>query len=150
MTDQTYAQSIATDLFYMLQAAQEQGVPVDQGFRNQAMSTPQLILGYLFLNKKDLDQVTALPPQVKKLVRHTNALAIIETITPQGQKQTAGIHLIWTSAQPCSQIKSAQEMLQGIQPLGLKAFTEQLKTILKNQKERLENSQDEHKDNLEK
>lgn len=132
MSDKNYAQSIAGDLFHMIQSAKEQGVDVDNGFRNQAMSSPSMSLTYLFLNKADLLKVPALPPQVKKQVRRSNALAVIELAKADGRKQTAGIHLIWGSAKPCSGVESESEMLEGIQVLGLGAFTAQLKTVLKN------------------
>ena len=132
MTDKSYAQSIAGDLFHMIKSAQEQGVGVDNGFRNQAMSSPGMSLTYLFLNKADLLKVPALPGPVKKQVRRSNALAVIELAGPGGAKQTAGIHLIWTSAKPCSGIESETEMLDGIQVQGLAAFTAQIKSVLRN------------------
>lgn len=132
MTEKNYAQSIATDLFLMIKAAQEQGVGVDNGFRNQAMSSPGMTLTYLFLNKAELLKVPALPGQVKSQVLRSNTLAIIETKNAKGIKQTAGVHLIWSSAKPCSQVESAEEMLDGIRIPGLAAFTAQLKTVLKN------------------
>jgi hypothetical protein len=132
MSDKNYAQSIAGDLFHMIQSAKDQGVGVDEGFRNQAMSSPNMSLTYLFLNKNDLLKVSALPPQVKKQVRRSNALAVIEVAKADGRKQTAGIHLVWSSAKPCSGVESEAEMLEGIQVQGLGAFTAQLKTMLKN------------------
>lgn len=131
MSEKNYAQSIATDLYQMIQAAQEQGMHVDAGFRNQVMSSPGMTLTYLFLGKKDLLQVPALPPQVKKQIRRSNALASLEVQTNKG-KQTVGIHLIWSSAKTCSAIASEQEMLEGIQAQGLAAFTAQLKTVMRN------------------
>ncbi|NLW81209.1 MAG: hypothetical protein GXY42_05990 [Desulfovibrionales bacterium] len=132
MSDKNYAQSIAGDLFRMIQSAREQGVGVDNGFRNQAMSSQGMSLTYLFLNKNDLLQVPALPPQVKMQVRRSNALAVIEVKDARGVKQTAGIHLIWSSPKPCSGVGSDAEMLDGIQIQGLAAFTSQLKSVLKN------------------
>ena len=49
MTEKNYAQSIAGDLFHMIESAREQGVNVDAGFRNQAMSSPSMTLTYMFL-----------------------------------------------------------------------------------------------------
>ena len=132
MTEKNYAQSIAGDLFRMIESAKEQGVGVDKGFRNQAMSSPGMSLTYLFLNKSDLLKVPALPAPVKKLVRRSNALAVIELADAKGVKQTAGIHLIWSSAKPCSGIESETEMLDGIQIQGLAAFTAQIKSVLRN------------------
>ena len=131
MTDKNYAQSIAGDLYHMIQSAQEQGVNVDTGFRNQALSSPSMTLTYLFLGKDDLLQVPALPPQVKKQIRRSNALATLELRTAKGM-QTVGIHLIWSSAKACSAIESEAEMLDGIQVQGLGAFTSQLKTVMRN------------------
>ena len=54
MSEKNYAQSIAGDLYHMIQSAQEQGVNVDSGFRNQALSSPSMSLTYLFLGKDDL------------------------------------------------------------------------------------------------
>jgi len=132
MTEKNYAQSIAGDLFRMIQSAHEQGVGVDSGFRNQAMSSPSMSLTYLFLGKDDLLNVPALPAQVKKQVRRSNALATIELRDAKGLKKTAGIHLIWSSAKPCSAIESEAEMLDGIHVQGLASFTAQLKTVLRN------------------
>lgn len=132
MSDKNYAQSIAGDLFRMIQSAKEQGVAVDKGFRNQAMSSPSLTLTYLFLNKDDLFKVPALPPQVKNQVRRSNALAVIELAGAKGVKQTAGVHLIWSSPKSCSEIESEAQMLEGIQIQGLGAFTAQIKTVLRN------------------
>lgn len=132
MTEKNYAQSIAGDLFQMIKSAQEQGVGVDDGFRNQAMSSPSMTLTYIFLSKSDLLKVPALPPQVKKQVRRSNAMAVIELANAKGVKQTAGIHLIWSSAKACSQIHSEYEMLDGIQIQGLAAFTAQIKATLRN------------------
>ena len=132
MSDKTYAQSIAHDLFQMIKSAQEQGVKVDKGFRNQALSSPQMSLSYLFLGKSDLFKVPALPPQVKTQVRQSNALAVIESIDAQGKKQTVGIHLIWSSPLACSKIVSEEELLQGIQVQGLNSFTVQLRHFMKN------------------
>jgi hypothetical protein len=47
-------------------------------------------------------------------------------------KQTAGIHLIWSSAKACSKIESEAQMLEGIQIQGLAAFTAQIKSTLRN------------------
>jgi len=132
MTDKNYAQSIAGDLYHMICSAQEQGVSIDEGFRNQAMSSPKMSLTYLFMGKEDLLKVPALPGQVKKQVRRSNAMAIIELAGASGSKQTVGIHLIWSSAKACSKIESEAEMLEGIQIQGLSAFTTQLKTVLRN------------------
>lgn len=132
MSEKNYAQSIATDLFHMIEAAREQGVRVDNGFRNQAMSSPGMTLTYLFLNKADLFKVPALPAHVRNQVRRSNTLAVIETRNAKGLKQTAGVHLIWSSAKACSQVASAEEMLEGIRISGLSAFTAQLKAVLKN------------------
>ena len=60
------------------------------------------------------------------------ALAVIEVKDARGVKQTAGIHLIWSSPKPCSGVGSDAEMLDGIQIQGLAAFTSQLKSVLKN------------------
>jgi hypothetical protein len=132
MTEKNYAQSIAGDLFHMIKSAQEQGVGVDEGFRNQAMSSPSMTLTYMFLTKNDLLKVPALPAQVKKQVRRSNAMAVIELANAKGVKQTAGIHLIWSSAKACSQIESESEMLDGILVQGLAAFTAQIKATLRN------------------
>lgn len=132
MTEKNYAQSIAGDLFHMIKSAQEQGVSVDAGFRNQAMSSPSMSLTYMFLTKNDLLKVPALPAQVKKQVRRSNAMAVIELANAACVKQTAGIHLIWSSAKACSKIESEAEMLDGIQIQGLAAFTAQIKSTLKN------------------
>jgi hypothetical protein len=141
MTEKNYAQSIAGDLFHMIQSAKEQGVGVDNGFRNQALSSPGMTLTYLFLTKNDLLKVPAFPAQLKKHVRRSNALAIIELAGPSGAKQTAGIHLIWTSAKPCSGVESEAEMLDGIQVQGLAAFTAQIKTVLRTDMPRTVDSQ---------
>lgn len=131
MTEKNYAQSIAGDLFHMIHSAREQKVDVDRGFRNQAMSSPSMTLTYMFLTKDDLLSVPALPAQVKKQVRRSNALATIEVKDAKGGKQTAGIHLIWSSAKPCSKVESEAEMLEGIQIQGLASFTAQLKTVMR-------------------
>ena len=132
MTEKNYAQSIAGDLFHMIESAREQGVNVDAGFRNQAMSSPSMTLTYMFLTKNDLLKVPALPAQVKQQVRRSNAMAVIELANANGVKQTAGIHLIWSSAKACSAIESETEMLDGIQIQGLAAFTAQIKATLRN------------------
>ncbi|GAB1409920.1 hypothetical protein MASR1M90_10740 [Desulfovibrionales bacterium] len=131
MTDSSYAHTIAGDLLRMLTAAKEQGVNVDAGFRNQALSSPGLTLTYLFLSKNDLLKVPALPAQVKKLVRRSNALATLEITDGTGSTQTVGVHLIWSSAKACSAIESEAEMRQGILVQGLAAYTNQLKTLLR-------------------
>jgi hypothetical protein len=84
------------------------------------------------LTKNDLLKVPALPAQVKKQVRRSNAMAVIELANAKGVKQTAGIHLIWSSAKACSQIESESEMLDGILVQGLAAFTAQIKASLRN------------------
>lgn len=132
MSDKSYAQSIAGDLFHMIKSAREQGVNVDRGFRNEALSSPGMSLTYLFLGKEDLLKVPALPPQLRKLVRRANALVTIELKDAGGARRTAGIHLIWTSTKACSKIESEAEMLEGIQVQGLAAFTNQLKSVLRN------------------
>jgi len=132
MTEKNYAQSIAGDLFHMIESAREQGVNVDAGFRNQAMSSPSMTLTYMFLTKNDLLKVPALPAQVKQQVRRSNAMAVIELANAKGVKQTAGIHLIWSSAKACSKIESEAQMLDGIQIQGLAAFTAQIKATLRN------------------
>lgn len=132
MSDKNYAQSIATDLFNMIGSAQEQNVNVDSGFRNEALSSPSMSLTYLFLNKNDLLKVPALPANVKKQVRRSNALVILELKSSKGAKQTVGIHLLWASSKPCSAVESETEMLEGIQIQGLAAFTAQLKTVMRN------------------
>ena len=104
MSEKSHAQSIADALFRMIQTAKDQGVAVDKGFRNQAMSEPDMTLAYLFLNKTDLFKIPALPMQVKKQVLRSNALAVIETKNGKNAWRTAGVHLIWSGAAPCSEV----------------------------------------------
>ncbi|MDO4767737.1 MAG: hypothetical protein Q4B25_06255 [Pseudomonadota bacterium] len=131
MSEKSHAQSIADALFRMIQTAKDQGVAVDKGFRNQAMSEPDMTLTYLFLNKTDLFKIPALPMQVKRQVLRSNALAVIETRNGKNTWRTAGVHLIWSSTAPCSEVTSAGEMLEGIRIQGLAAFTAQLKAVRK-------------------
>ena len=90
-----------------------------------------MILVYLFLNKTDLFKIPALPMQVKRQILRSNALAVIETRNGKNTWRTAGVHLIWSSTAPCSEVTSAGEMLEGIRIQGLTAFTAQLKAVRK-------------------
>ncbi len=65
-------------------------------------------------------------------MRRAKALAVIDLADAKGKKQTAGIHLIWSSAKACSEIESDAEMLEGIKVQGLAAFTAQIKSVLRN------------------
>ena len=67
--------------------------------------------------------------QVKKQVLRSNALAVIETKNGKNAWRTAGVHLIWSGAAPCSEVASAGEMLEGIRMQGLTAFAAQLKAV---------------------
>ena len=89
MSEKSHAQSIADALFRMIQTAKDQGVAVDKGFRNQAMSEPDMTLAYLFLNKTDLFKIPALPMQVKKQVLRSNALAADRSWQPPGHRSSA-------------------------------------------------------------
>lgn len=65
MSEKSHAQSIADALFRMIQTAKDQGVAVDKGFRNQAMSEPDMTLAYLFLNKPTCSRFRPCPCRSK-------------------------------------------------------------------------------------
>lgn len=131
MNDTSYAQSLAADLFRMLMQAKERGIAVDHGFRNHALESPQLSITYLFLPRAELLKVPAFPPALRRFVRRMNALVCLEAKKDNGRRKTVGIHLLWATDAPLTEVCGPEAVHEELVLSGVAAYTEQVRGLLR-------------------
>lgn len=125
--EKSYEQSIAADLFNMIQAAKKQGLDLSRGFQNEPLATRQFALRYLFQDKRTLSNMPGIPASLRKKLRKSNVLAAILT----GGKMT-GAHLICATDTPFHKITTEDQLLAAIDPIALAAYADQVREALTN------------------
>ncbi|WP_320169089.1 hypothetical protein [Maridesulfovibrio sp.] len=123
--DNGYAESIASDIMQMLESARESGLNMNSGFQNDAFKAEHFSFGYLFYPREMLLQVPHLPQSVRKKVKKSNILGLVDV---EGKK--VGIHLVCSLAKGFDDIESAEDILAGINGKELMDFKEQIAGIL--------------------
>ncbi|WP_027179584.1 hypothetical protein [Maridesulfovibrio bastinii] len=123
--DKSYAESIASDIMNMLESAREQGLDMQSGFQNDAFTSPDFKFGYIFYPREVLLGVPNLPQSIRKKLKKSNIMA---TVDVEGKK--IGIHLICSLPIEFAEIKSAEDILSGINNKGLMDYKEQVASIL--------------------
>ncbi|WP_432737710.1 hypothetical protein [Maridesulfovibrio sp. FT414] len=123
--DNSYAESIASDIMQMLESAKGSGLDLNSGFQNDALKAEHFAFGYLFYPREMLLQIPHLPQSVRKKVKKSNILGLVDL---EGRK--VGIHLVCSLAKGFDEIKSAEDILAGINGKELMDFKEQIAGIL--------------------
>ena len=126
MEEQTHKESIAGDLFQVLQSAREQGLEVNMGFEHRPFESRQLFISYLFQPKALLDSEAAMPPAFKKQLKAYNILGALGT-----GKRLTGVFLLAATDTAFSRIQDRQEILDCIQDQELERFSDGLRGALK-------------------
>lgn len=124
--EKSYVESIASDIFNMVQSAKESGLDVDDGFQNEPFASSALAIRYLFYPKKQLLQVPGMPDQLRRKFKAANVLAQLEV----GGK-IVGIHLIWASAKKFAELTSEEESLTCTDEKGVDAYKTQVTKVLR-------------------
>ncbi|WP_461209804.1 hypothetical protein [Desulfocurvus sp. DL9XJH121] len=119
-----HAQSMAADILKMIDAAREGGLDLSKGFRNEAMTTPRLRLGYLFQPHEALAALP-MPPDVKRRLGRSNVLGMIEM-----NGKPYGIHLICSLPVPLAEVRDEAQVLAGVDHKALAAYSEQLRAAM--------------------
>ncbi|MFK4764151.1 hypothetical protein ACI3L3_05145 [Desulfobaculum sp. SPO524] len=122
----SYEESIASDIFNMIQSAKESGLDVDDGFQNEPFSTSAITVRYLFYPKQHLLQIPGMPQSLRSKIQTANILAQVEV-----DKKIAGIHLIWASPKRFADITSEQDALACIDSKGLTAYKDHVAQALR-------------------
>jgi len=123
--EKSYADSLASDIFHMVESARESGLDVDGGFQNDPFSTPDVAIKYLFYPKKDLMQLP-MPAGVKKRIGAANVLAQVSK-----HEKIAGIHLIYSSPKPFSKLKSIKEAEAAMDQKGVQEYADHVAQVLR-------------------
>jgi hypothetical protein len=126
MQEKSYEESLAADIFRMIGSARESGLDLAQGFQNNAFSSPNLAVGYLFMPREPLLQVPGMPAAVKRKLKRANILA---TIDVQGKK--AGINLICALDRGFEEVTGEKDILDGLDPAGVKDYREHLTRLFR-------------------
>ncbi|WP_462323807.1 hypothetical protein [Desulfoplanes sp.] len=121
----TYAQSVASDIFTMINASREQGLDLDAGFQNQPISTPTMAIRYLFFPKKELLDMGWFPKELTQRFKQSNILSIVEQ---NGKAVSVG--LLCSLNRPFSAIGSAEEIETNLLPKELDKFADAVRRVL--------------------
>ena len=123
--EKSYEESIASDLFNMLQAAKGQGLDLNTGFQNEPMSTRKFALRYMFYGKRELAGLQGMPGALKKRLRRANVLAGILV-----GGRPVGMHLICAMQMPFAEVESEAQILAAIDTKALQAYADQVRKVL--------------------
>ena len=122
--DNSYIQSIASDIMQMLKSARDSGLALNSGFQNDAFKAERFSFGYLFYPRNMLLSIPNLPQSVRKKIKKSNILGMVDV-----DSKKEGIHLICSTDKSFDEI-SAEEIISGINKKELKEFKEQIAKIL--------------------
>ncbi len=125
-----YAASLAAELFRMIASAKAKGVNLAGGFRNHVFESPTLAITYLVLPRRELLKISALPSEVRRWVRRTNALVYLERKGDDGSREIIGVHLLWATDTPLTEIAHPQAVEAALVLSGVRAYTTQLQGLL--------------------
>ncbi|NJB68028.1 hypothetical protein GGQ74_001701 [Desulfobaculum xiamenense] len=124
--EKSYEESLASDIFNMIQSAKESGLDVDDGFQNEPFATSELAIRYLFYPKRHLMQVPGMPDAQRRKLKTSNILAQVVVA-----KKLVGIHIIWSSTKAFADIATEAEVLAGIDTKALAAYKEHVAQALR-------------------
>jgi hypothetical protein len=124
--EKSHEESLAADIFKMISTAGESGLDLSQGFQNNAFSTPNLAVGYLFMPRESLLHVPGMPDSVKRRLKKSNILA---TIDIEGKK--AGINLICALDKGFADVAGEEDILGGLDEAGVQDYREHLTRLFK-------------------
>ncbi|CCO22617.1 hypothetical protein [Maridesulfovibrio hydrothermalis] len=123
--DNGYAQTIASDIMQMLESAKSSDLDVNSGFQNDAFTAEKFSFGYLFYPREMLLNIPNLPQSVRKKIKKSNILGLVDV---EGKK--VGIHLICSMTIGFDEVKTAEDIIAGINSKELMDFKEQIAGIL--------------------
>lgn len=123
--DQSYAESIASDIMKMLETTKASGLDMNSGFQNDAFKSEHFLFGYIFYPRESLLNVPNLPQSVRKKIKKSN---ILGTVDVDGKK--IGIHLVCSLPIGFDEITSEDQIMAGINEKELMEFKEQIAKIL--------------------
>ena len=75
--DDSYAISLAGDLFNVIQSALSAKLDLDDGFSNQPLATANMTITYSFYPKHMVDGAPGMPESFRKRLRDSNIMAAI-------------------------------------------------------------------------
>lgn len=124
--DKSYAESLAGDLYHAIQAAQEAGLDMKNGFRNTPLNGPNVFLHYMFYSKQQLLRSGPMPEHLKRKLKKANILATIDLGT-----QKIGIFFLCSLNKEFSEVESEQDVARGMDLQGVEDFATRLRQTMK-------------------
>ncbi|PIE68729.1 MAG: hypothetical protein CSA21_05510 [Deltaproteobacteria bacterium] len=121
----SYAQSIASDIFAMISSSREQGINLDGGFQNEAISNQNMAIRYLFFTQKQLLHMGLFPKDMRKRFKASNILAIVEQ-----HGKAVSVNLLCTLNHTFSSITSVQDVETNLLPAELNKFADAVRRVL--------------------
>lgn len=120
-----YAQSIASDIFAMINTSREQGLDLDAGFQNQAFSNQTMAIRYLFFPKKELLAMGYFPREMQQRFKTSNILSIVEQ-----SGKAVSVNLLCVLTRPFSAVENAREIETSLIARELDKFAEAVRRVL--------------------
>jgi hypothetical protein len=110
-------ETLAADLFRVLETAREQGLDMDEGFVNKPLETPSMGIIYMFQPKASLAKTPGMPQDFKQRLKAYNVLAGLEQ-----NGRPVGFYLVCTMAGPFSAVASAEDLTPHMQEKDVENF----------------------------
>lgn len=123
--EKSYEESIASDIFNMIDTTRERGMDMSTGFYNEPLSTPRMTIRYLFYTKEYLMRVPMIPKTLKQRFGVANVLGMVER-----NGKAVGIHLI-CALDKQFQFVQEDDILRCLYSKGVEGWAEQMRNALK-------------------
>ncbi len=123
--DDSYASSLAGDLFNVIQSAKESDLDLDDGFSNQPLSTANMNITYSFYPKHMVDGAPGMPDSLRRRLRSSNVMAAIVL----GGKPV-GVFLLCAISKKFADLTSPEDLLEGMQAKDVEKYALALKKAL--------------------
>ena len=125
LKEKSYADSLASDIFHMIEESRENGLDLDNGFENRPYGLSGAEIVYYFQPKKGFDTIP-LPMAVKKKLGVSNVLVALET-----EQGPIGMFLVCSSPVKFSAMKSESPIAKGMQKKAVNDFKEAVAGLMR-------------------
>jgi len=124
--DESYVESLASDIHNMIVSAKESGLDLNQGFQSTPLNGPHIFLNYLFETKARLKGAPGMPENFRKKLKVSNVLATIDI-----GKTKAGIFALCGMDKGFDQDLSLEDVVAGMNPADVESYAQMLRQVLK-------------------
>lgn len=122
--EKSYEESIASDIFNMIDTTRQRGMDMSTGFYNEPLATPKMAIRYLFYTKEYLLRIPMIPKKLKQRFGVANVLGMVE----KGGKPV-GIHLL-CALDKQFQFVQEDDILRCLYSKGVEGWANQMRTAL--------------------